>query len=58
MPKLRNISGHTLEIPDAGGLVEDDGVFTVPDELLESFTCQPSNYAVVEEAKPRTTKEK
>lgn len=56
MPKFRNISGQPLEIPDAGGWVDDDGVFTVSDDLFDGFACQPSNFAVVEETKPRVKK--
>jgi hypothetical protein len=42
--KFRNVSGVTLEIPSVGKVVDDDGVFEVPDELVPGFECQPSNY--------------
>lgn len=51
MPKFRNISGYTLEIPAISKVVEDDGVFDVPDELAAGFDCQPSNYVRLDEPK-------
>jgi hypothetical protein len=44
MAKFRNISGNTLEIPSISRVVEDDGVFEVPDEQASGFDCQPTNY--------------
>ena len=51
MPKFRNVSGHTLEIPAVSATVEDDGVFEVSDELAPGFDCQPSNYKRLDEPK-------
>jgi hypothetical protein len=52
MARFRNVSGSTLEIPAISKVVEDDGVFDVPDELVEGFECQPTNYLRLDEDKP------
>lgn len=44
MARFRNISGFTLEIPSIRKVVEDDGVFDVPDAEAAGFECQPANY--------------
>jgi hypothetical protein len=50
--RFRNISGQTLEIPSVRAVVEDDGVFDVPDDDAPGFECQPSNYVREDEPKP------
>ena len=44
MARFRNVSGQTLEIPSIRKVVEDDGVFDVPDDHAAGFECQPTNY--------------
>ena len=44
MARFRNVSGQTLEIPSIRKIVEDDGVFDVPDDRAAGFECQPANY--------------
>jgi hypothetical protein len=51
MAKFRNVSGYDLEIPAVGRVVEDDGVFEVPDAAATGFECQPANYERLDEPK-------
>lgn len=45
MARYRNTSGNDLFIVALGKVVEDDGVFEVPDEQAAGFDCQiPTNY--------------
>lgn len=39
MGKLRNKWGHDRHVPGYG-VVEADGILTVPDEAVEGFACQ------------------
>ena len=58
MAKFRNTSGQTLEIPAIRKIVEDDGVFDVPDDLAPGFECQPTNYERIDEKPAKAAKEK
>lgn len=57
MAKFRNISGNTLEIPSIHQVVDDDGVFEVPDDDAPGFECQPTNYVRLDEAAAKPKKE-
>lgn len=48
MAQYRNVAGVVLDIPGVG-VVEDDGVFTVADDLAPGFDCQPTNYDRLDE---------
>lgn len=54
MAKYRNVSGFDLDIPAVGRVVEDDGVFEVPDAHAPGFDCQPTNYKRLDDEKPAT----
>jgi hypothetical protein len=54
MAKIKNVSGEDLLVPGLGGrLVIAGAVVEVPDEVAESYTCQPPNWAPAD--KPTTT---
>ena len=57
MARFRNVSRQTLEIPSIGKVVDDDGVFDVPDDKAAGFECQPANYRREDEPKAKATKE-
>lgn len=51
MAKIKNVSGEDLLVPVLGGrLVVAGAVVEVPDELVESFTCQKPNWAAADKA--------
>lgn len=45
MPKIRNISGRDLIVPELGRTVTADEVVTVPDDRVEAYTAQESTWA-------------
>jgi len=52
MAKVKNVSGSDLLVPWLGGrLVLAGAVVDVPDEDVESYTCQESNWAAVKPTK-------
>lgn len=57
MAKFRNISGHDLEVVAVRRVIEDDGVFEVPDAAAPGFDCQPSNYERLDEPAPAKDEE-
>lgn len=56
MAKFRNVSGNDLFVVAIGRLVEDDGVFDVPDADAPGFECQPSNYERLDEKPAKAEK--
>ena len=57
MARFRNVSGQTLDIPSIRKVVEDDGVFDVPDDAAPGFECQPANYRREDEKPAKAAKE-
>ena len=52
MPKVRNISGEALVVPELNKLVEADEVVDVPEDRLAAYLEQPATWADETPAKP------
>lgn len=58
MAEVKNVSGESRNVPALGGrLVLAGAVVEVPDEAVESYTCQPANWSLVEKKHTTTTKD-